>query len=80
LHHVRLSRSFVYQLASEGKLRLVKVGRRSLVDLDSYRRLISEPGVEAKIKKPPHLRICRASDRGPAAKIARASDRSGGAA
>ena len=57
-----LSRSFCYKLSSAGRLRLVKVATKTLVDLNSYEQLLrSAPEVTRKSSRRP---IRRASDHG----------------
>lgn len=58
-----LSHSYIYDLKKQGKLEFAKVGRRSLVVLDSFERLIAPKVEEPKQPQPDkvqHLR--RASD------------------
>ena len=52
-----LSRSALYRLASNGDIKLLKVGARTLVDANSVRQYLSELP-EAKIRRDPHRMTC----------------------
>lgn len=64
--HTGISRSTTYKLHKEEKLKFVKIGRRSLVDMDSYEALIGTAAAsEAKPVQPARRHLRRASDPAP---------------
>ena len=46
VEHTGVSRTTTYKLHKLGKLKFIKIGRRSLVDMDSYEEMIAKEAAE----------------------------------